>query len=85
MKRREEVAIMLSALSAAGITENEYVRCAVACGLKMIRVKKFAERQTETAGRKKTFGISRLGGHPAQEGNKDLSLVKETQTEKEDV
>lgn len=44
MKRREEVAIMLSALSAAGITENEYVRCAVDCGLKMIRVKKFAER-----------------------------------------
>lgn len=44
MKRREEVAIMLSALSAVGIAENEYVRCAVDCGLKMIRVKKFAER-----------------------------------------
>lgn len=44
MKRREEVSIMLSALSAAGITENESVRCAVDCGLKMIRVKKFAER-----------------------------------------
>jgi hypothetical protein len=44
MKRGEEVAIMLSALSAAGITQNESVRCAVDCGLKMIRVKKFAER-----------------------------------------
>lgn len=43
MKRREEVAIMLAALSAAGIVENESVRCAVDCGLKMIRVKKFAE------------------------------------------
>lgn len=84
MKRREEVAIMLSALSAVGIVENESIRCAVDCGLKMIRVKKFEERQTETAGRKKTFGISRLGGHPAQEGNKDLILVKEAQTEKEE-
>lgn len=83
MKRREEVAIMLAALSAAGIVENESVRCAVDCGLKMIRVKKFAERQTEAAGREKTSGISRLGGHPAQEGNKDLRLVKEAQTEKE--
>lgn len=44
MKRREEVAIMLSALSAVGIVENEAVRRAVDCGLKMIRVKKFAER-----------------------------------------
>ena len=82
MKRREEVAIMLSALSAVGIVENEAVRCAVDCGLKMIRVKKFAERQTEAAGREKTSGISRLGGHPAQEGNKDLSLAKEAQTGK---
>lgn len=41
------------------------------------------ERKAETAGRKKTSGSSRLGGHPAQEGNEGLSLVKEAQTEKE--
>lgn len=85
MKRREEVAIMLSALSAVGIVENESVRCAVDCGLKMIRVKKFAERQTEATGRKKTSGISRLGGHPAKERSEGLSLVKEAQPKKEEV
>ena len=37
MKRREEVAIMLSALSAVGIVENEAVRCAVvACYDKVV-------------------------------------------------
>lgn len=68
MKRREEVAIMLAALSAAGIAENEYVRCAVDCGLKMIRVKKFAERQTEAAECKKADGRSCCGSHPPEKG-----------------
>lgn len=60
MKRREEVAIMLSALSAVGIVENESVRCAVDCGLKMIRAKKFAERHDRDT--KKTRGPSGKGG-----------------------
>lgn len=33
-----------------------------------------SEREAETAGRKKTSGISRLGGHPAQEGNEIMSI-----------
>lgn len=44
MKRREETAIMLAALTAAGVQESASVRAAIEYGLKLIRMKKFEER-----------------------------------------
>ena len=43
MKRKEETAIILSALATAGVPESNQVKSAVDCGSKMIRVKQFAE------------------------------------------
>lgn len=45
MKRREETAIMLAALSAAGVQGTQEVKSAVEYGLKLIRMKKFEERR----------------------------------------
>lgn len=45
MRRKEETAIMLAALSAAGIQGTQEVKAAVEYGLKLIRMKKFEERR----------------------------------------
>lgn len=45
MRRKEETAIMLAALAAAGIQGTGEVKAAVEYGLKLIRMKKFEERR----------------------------------------
>ena len=44
MKRKEETAIILSALATAGVPESNQVKSAVDYGLKLIRIRKFEER-----------------------------------------
>lgn len=51
MKRKEETAIILSALATAGVPESNQVKSAVDYGLKLIRIRKFEERTGDLIGK----------------------------------
>lgn len=47
MKRKEETAIILAELAAAGVLGSDQVKAAINYGLKLIRIKKFEEREQQ--------------------------------------